>query len=92
MTIKRLCRICEKVEVYDETVVICKDCSKVCFNGSMVKCSSRLTPGLPLYLFHVVFKTLKDKEVPLRVLQRFKEVFDNLIFNHRHSSLFCHLM
>jgi hypothetical protein len=29
---KRLCRICEKEEVHDENVVICKDCSKVCFN------------------------------------------------------------
>ena len=43
MTIKRLCRICEKVEVHDDTVVICKDCSKVCFNGSLVKCSHQLT-------------------------------------------------
>jgi hypothetical protein len=28
----RLCRICERVEIHDENVVICKDCSKVCFN------------------------------------------------------------
>jgi hypothetical protein len=29
---KRLCKICEKVEVHDENVVICKYCSNVCFN------------------------------------------------------------
>jgi hypothetical protein len=28
----RLCKICEKVEVRDEYVVICKDCSRICFN------------------------------------------------------------
>jgi hypothetical protein len=28
----RLCSICEKVEVYDKNVIICKDCFKICFN------------------------------------------------------------
>jgi hypothetical protein len=28
----RLCEICEKIEVHDEYVVICKDCSRICFN------------------------------------------------------------
>jgi hypothetical protein len=28
----RLCRICEKVEVRDKNVVICKERSRICFN------------------------------------------------------------
>ena len=44
MTIKRLCRICEKVEVHDEAVVICKDCSKICFNMEAWLAPSGLVP------------------------------------------------
>jgi hypothetical protein len=28
----RLCAICETVEVRDKYVIICKDCSRICFN------------------------------------------------------------
>jgi hypothetical protein len=37
-------KICEKVEVHDEYVVICKDCSRICFNMEAWLSPHRLVP------------------------------------------------